>query len=121
MIALLLDVLATYRVTKLVVDDQLTAEWRDKLIEAAYVDAGKCEQAKGVMDDNPGAWADHVAQDPDPPKLAYLVTCPWCSGMYVSLAVVAARRIAPRAWSSLARALALSAAAGLIAENLQQS
>lgn len=121
---LVVDALAAYRLTKLVVDDQLTAEVRDAIIEAAYVAAGRRE---GVLADHegartPGFWADEIVpNDPDPPKLAFLVTCPWCAGMWVALGTVAAGRIAPKLWRPLADALATSAAAGLIAENLQHS
>lgn len=117
MIGHLLDALATYRLTKLVVDDQLTAEWRDAVIEAAYNAAGR--GTEGPSEVAPGAWVDFVAEDADPPKLAFLVTCPWCAGMWVALGVVVVDRVAPRPWRSLRRALAMSAAAGLIAENLQ--
>lgn len=48
--------------------------------------------------------------------LADFVTCPWCVSMWFALGTVAARTVAPRAWGGLARALAFSAAAGLIAE-----
>lgn len=126
--ALVIDALASYRATKLVVNDQLTAELRDAVVEAAYVSAGRAYYAstqadwsEGVDLARPGGWAELVANDPDPPKLAYLVTCPWCSGAYVAAAVVVARRLVPRLWSPVAEALALSAAAGLIAENLQHS
>lgn len=121
MIELLLDALASYRLTKLVVDDQLTAEARDAVIRWAYdrAPAKPNVPAPAVDVTAPGSWADVVAEDDDPPKLAFLVTCPWCAGMWVSLGAVAASSLAPRAWRPLRRALAMSAAAGLIAENLQ--
>lgn len=117
MIELLLDSLAAYRLTKLVVDDQLTAEWRDAIIGAAYTAVGR--GTEGPSEVTPGAWVDFVVEDDDPPKLAFLVTCPWCAGMWVSLGVVVLDAVAPRPWRHLRRALAMSAAAGLIAENLQ--
>lgn len=121
MIDLLLDALAAYRITKLVVDDQLTAEARDAVIRWAYDHAPPRPNVPAPAIDvtAPGSMADVVAEDDDPPKLAFLVTCPWCAGMWVALGVVVADRIAPRPWRSLRRALAMSAAAGLIAENLQ--
>ncbi len=123
MIELLLDALAAYRVTKLVVDDQLTAEPRDAVIRWAYRNSppkGWDPPLEEVGDQlDPGGWVDVVAEDDDPPKLAFLVTCPWCAGMWVSLGVVALDAVAPRPWRHLRRALAMSAAAGLIAENLQ--
>lgn len=120
---LVLDALATYRLTKLVVDDQLTAEPRDAVVQAAYAAAGRREHMlagyEGGGDPNgyPGFWAEEVVpNDMDPPKLAILVTCPWCAGMWISLGVVAARRIAPRLWAPLAKALSFSTVSGFLAE-----
>lgn len=117
MIDLAVDALATFRITRLAVEDQLTAELRDALVEAAYAAAGRHGWALRNLEvgDEPGAWADAVARDPDPPKLAFLISCPWCAGMYVAAGVAVARRLAPRPWGALARVLALSAAAGIIA------
>ena len=62
------------------------------------------------------SWTSVVAHHgDDAPKLATLVTCPWCASFYVAIAVVVARRIAPRAWTPIARALAGSHLAGLAA------
>jgi hypothetical protein len=47
----------------------------------------------------------------DPPKLATLVTCRWCAGMWIAAGVT----LAPRAWDPVARGLALSAGAVLLA------
>lgn len=116
---LLLDALATFRLVRLVTSDTITAEARDAVIRRAYARAGR---ATKPFDGRPGAWADDVVpNDPDPPKLATLVTCPWCAGFWVALAVTAARRWAPRSWALAAEALALSAAAGLVSERLQRS
>ena len=51
----------------------------------------------------------------DPPKLARLITCRWCAGVWIAGAVVAARTIAPRGWDPVAKGLALSAGAALLA------
>lgn len=118
MIELLVDALATFRVTRLAVEDVLTADLRDAVIETIYVKAGKSEWARDRFltgEHAAGEWAEVVAHDPDPPKLATLATCPWCAGMYVSAGVAVLRRVAPRVWAPLARVLALSAAAGIIA------
>ncbi len=127
MTPLLLDALATYRLTKLVTDDQITAGLRDKVIEWAYerescgreTVAAVAEQA-GIDVLTPGAWAEVVANDPDPPKLAYLVTCPYCASVWLAAGVVLARRVAPRAWRPLAEVLALSALAGLTSEVVEK-
>jgi hypothetical protein len=41
-----------------------------------------------------------------------LAVCPWCMSVWVAAGVVAARTVAPRAWSPLARVLAASAVTG---------
>lgn len=61
------------------------------------------------------AGTEVVAVMPEPHPLGELVTCPWCCSMWIGLGVIAARRLAPRAWDPLARALVGSAAAGLLA------
>ena len=108
-VELLVDTLATYRLTKLVVDDVITETPRDAVIVLAYA-----AQGRQVPDDGCETLAEAVHADADPPKVAVLLTCPWCAGMWVALGVVVARRLAPRLWSPLARALGMSAAAGLL-------
>lgn len=123
-LVLLADTLAAYRLTRLVVVDQLTAEPRDYLVRAAYEAAGRRSEMEHqhpelVTSQVPSVWADvAVPNDADPPKLAILTTCPWCAGMWVALGVVAARNIAPRLWGPLAKALAISACSGLVAAHL---
>lgn len=51
---------------------------------------------------------------PEKGGVGYLITCPWCSSMYIGFGAVAARRFAPRVWGPVASALAASAAAGLL-------
>lgn len=118
MIRFALDALAAYRLTKLVTSDVLTSEVRDGVVLAAYSRAGRVLAIDSVQR-YPGQCADAVANDADPPKLAVLVTCPWCASFWLGLAVVALRRLFPRLWGPLAEALAFSAVAGLVAENLQ--
>lgn len=119
-----MDAGAAYRLTRLVVADQLTAEARDAVVRAAYEAAGaraRQEQLHPEVHTHPGAWAEQVVpNDPDPPKLAILVTCPWCAGMWVALGVVLARNVAPRWWGPLARALATSSLTGLVAAHLDE-
>lgn len=112
MIPLLLDSLAAYRLTRLATADKLTAPMRDVLIHRAYSAVGRDLDDTGapVVD-----WTEYALADEDAPKLAVLVTCRWCAGMWIALAVVAARRLFPRAWSPLAEGLAFSAGAALLA------
>lgn len=79
---LVVDALATYRITRLVVEDTITQPLRD-LVES-------------------GTWLDR------------LIECPWCVGVWVGMGVAAARAIAPRQWTPVARGLACAAAAALI-------
>lgn len=82
-----IDALAVLRITRLIIDDEITADWR-------------------------GRWFDE--HDPSETKLGYLVTCPWCTGFWVSVAVVAVRRAAPKIWDPAAHVFALSAVAGVL-------
>lgn len=132
--------LAAHRVTRLIVADKLTEPARHRAILAAYRSLGlewrgvelaerhdlkpTTPAAAGARADGT-AWADLpleaipwvqvVAKDPHAPKLAYLLTCPWCVGMYVAGAVVVLDRRPPRWWPAIRRALAVSAAAGILA------
>lgn len=47
-------------------------------------------------------------------RAAELVHCPWCLGTWCAAGAVAARAVAPRTWTVVARVLAGSAAAGLL-------
>lgn len=48
--------------------------------------------------------------------LAEMYECPWCLGFWVSVAVVAARRLVPHLWGPIACALATSVVVGLMSE-----
>lgn len=112
---LFIDAAATYRLTRLVVADKITEPLRDRAIATAYESAGRWD---ALTDPRPGDWSTFAAhEDRNPPKRAVLLTCPWCAGMWVAAAVVAVRRVAPRWWDPLARALTLSALTGLAASN----
>ncbi len=90
----LIDVLAAFRLTRLVTEDAITEGLRERVMAEAYRKPG------GV-----GA------------KVHKLVECPWCAGFWISAGVVAARTLAPKAWQPVAVVLATSGAVGLIAEN----
>lgn len=112
---LAVDGLAVYRVTRLVTADTITEPVRWRIIEAAYEAAGRAATWRDATINHGGTWDDVAHEDPNPPKLAVLVTCRWCTGYWVALLAVAARRFAPRAWEPIARASALSAVAALLA------
>lgn len=113
---LLLDSIAAYRLTKLITDDVITQPLRDVLIELAYEWDDRGKWARDVFSpQNEGDWQDVVEADEQPPKLATLITCRWCAGMWVGMFIVLARRVAPKAWTPLRDVLVLSAAAALLA------
>ena len=88
MIDLVTDALATHRLTRLIVQDSVFDRPREhtkKALHAAGYD-----------------------------KALELLRCPFCVSIYCAFGVVIARRVAPRAWSPVARALALSSVAGTL-------
>lgn len=89
---LVVDTLASYRLTKLVKDDFITAPLREAVEEHAG--------------------------PPDRSKLAYLVHCPWCLSIYFGLGLSVARRWAPRSTDLVARGLAISALTGLVSQQM---
>jgi hypothetical protein len=93
-VALAVDALAVYRLTRLATVDTFpaVASARDRITR----------------------WA----QENDRPAIEELIHCPWCIGFWIATGVVLARAGLPRSWSPAARALALSAAAGVIAHHL---
>ncbi len=91
MITLLKDCLATYRVTRLVVDDVITAGVREKIFEK---------------------------YPPHDRSWSYALTCMWCASIWVGLGVVAARKAAPTVWDPVASALGASAVTGLMSERV---
>lgn len=88
---LTIDALATFRITRLLVLDDITEPIR-KPVQNWLLDR-------------------HMR------KLYELTSCGWCLGFWVSCGVVTARATAPRLWHPLALALAYSAVTGIIAES----
>lgn len=87
----LIDALAVYRLTRLVVEDKVTERARQRVDDVARVEG----------------WSG----------LRYWLGCYWCASVPIAFGVVAARRVAPRAWDPVARALACSAVAGVVSEH----
>jgi hypothetical protein len=83
---LLVDALATYRLTRLVVKDTVTERFR--------------------------RWFAHRYEGP----LVYLSTCPWCMSIWIAAAVVALTWGVPLAWSYVAAGLAFSTVAGYLSD-----
>lgn len=88
-----LDALASYRLTRLLVSDGIVDRPRDALMERL--------------------------RRRERHKLMELIECPWCTGFWVAIGVVAARRLVPRAWDPVAHVLAYSAAAGFVATRVR--
>jgi hypothetical protein len=104
---LLVDALATYRLTRLATADVISEPVRKAVL-------------RRVGAEPPPGSEDPTAQEvveslKDPPRLATLVTCRWCAGIWIAAGVAGARHAFPRAWAPAARGLALSAAAVLLA------
>ena len=104
---LVVDALATYRLTRLATADVISEPARMAVLRRAGA-----TPAPGQEDLTAQEVVEALA---DPPKLATLVTCRWCAGMWIAAGVATARRLAPNAWEPVGRALALSAAAVLLA------
>lgn len=135
--------LATHRLTRLLVTDEITRPARDRVIGHVYRSLGleargpelaarhrlqpTTAAATAVLPDEPTAadwweqptdaipWSKVVGKDPHPPRLAYLATCPWCAGVYVAAAVTILERRGPRWWPPVRSALAIAGAAGILA------
>lgn len=87
-----LQALATYRLMKLVKDDYITEPLRETITDRFG--------------------------EPDDSKVAYLVTCPWCLGLYAGALVAGANTMFPssRLVQAVTAALAYSAITGIMAE-----
>jgi hypothetical protein len=85
-ISLITDVLATYRLTKLIMDDKITEDFRSLIFEKFPRDS----------------------------KLAYLITCPWCVSVWAGLTIFALRRISPETADLVSGLLAASAVTGVV-------
>lgn len=108
---LVVDGLATYRLTRLATADVLSEPLRRSVVDRLAVGADVDPAVVAAADT-----AQTLVEDLDePPRLATLLTCRWCAGVWIAAGVVAARTFAPRAWSPVAQALALSAGATLLA------
>jgi Protein of unknown function (DUF1360) len=83
-ISLIIDIIATYRLTKLVMEDEIT----EGLREFVYT---------------------HFPKG----KLAYLISCPWCISIWAAIVIFAIRRFYPQYADTLSSVLAASAVTGV--------
>jgi hypothetical protein len=84
--------LATYRISRLVVEDEISAPIRNAI------------------------WKKYP---PEKSKIGYLLTCYWCSSIYAASALEISRIIAPKTTRVVETALAASAVAGIVAARLE--
>lgn len=89
---LVVDALATLRLTRLVVSDTVAEPIRHRVLSWAETPRD-------------GAMAH--------PRVAELLGCSWCTSIWTAAAVVFARRAMPRAWAPVAELLACSAVAAM--------
>ena len=92
----LIAALATYRLTKLVLDDEIVAELRD----AAY--QGLAKLPDGLLKN----------------KLVYLLGCPWCISIWAAASLYILSRTSPTLYDFYANVLGLSAVTGLVYERI---
>jgi len=83
---LLVDTAAVYRLTKLVIEDEILADIREKV------------------------WEKYP---PETTKIGYLTTCPWCVSIWMAGLVFALRKLNPELATYISSALAASAATGI--------
>lgn len=84
-VALATDIVATYRLTKLVMEDKITEDFRDYIYERFPRDS----------------------------KISYLIGCPWCISIWSAVVIFAIRRIDPQVADIVSGILTASALTGL--------
>ena len=83
--------LATHRGTRLVIEDEITADLREKAFEQV----------------------DKIPNENLRNKLSYLLTCPWCVSFHVAAALLLLKQISPDAYKYLTLSLAASSVTGI--------
>jgi Protein of unknown function (DUF1360) len=107
---LAVDALAVYRLAVLLSEDKITAWIRDGLRDNGYQAVIRIQAGEAELKPQPGI-TGAVAR-----WLYELVVCPWCIGLWIAAPVVALTSLAPATWQYPAFGLALSGAAGFLAE-----
>lgn len=80
------DILATYRLTKLIMEDRITEDFRN-LIYSKF---------------------------PKDSMLSYLIGCPWCISIWAGLTIFTLRRVSPETADIVSGLLAASAVTGVV-------
>lgn len=85
LVNLAVDIAATYRLTKLVLDDKLTEDLRNKIYEKFPRDS----------------------------KVSYFIGCPWCVSIWAGAVIFTLRKVNPHGADIVSGLLAASAATGV--------
>lgn len=85
LVTLAVDIAATYRLTKLVLDDKITEDLRAKIYEKFPRDS----------------------------KIAYFIGCPWCVSIWAGAVIFTLRKVNPEGADIVSGLLAASAATGV--------
>lgn len=84
MLTLVRDMLAAARLLRLLRDDSIFQSTRETLISMSYA-------ARGDKKPEQYTWQEWALLDRKPPKLAQLMECPWCLGVWCAFAVIVLR------------------------------
>jgi len=84
-VALATDIIATYRLTKLVMEDKITEDFRNYVYEKFPRDS----------------------------KISYFIGCPWCVSIWAGAVIFALRRIDPQVADMVSGILTASALTGV--------
>jgi len=84
-VALATDIIATYRLTKLVMEDKITEDFRNYVYEKFPRDS----------------------------KISYFIGCPWCVSIWAGVVIFALRRIDPQVADVVSGILTASALTGV--------
>lgn len=85
LLSLLLDIAATYRLTKLVMEDKITEDLRTAIYERFPRDS----------------------------KISYFIGCPWCVSIWAALVIFTLRKVNPDGADIVSGILAASAVTGI--------
>lgn len=100
---LVVDILATVRLTRLILDDEITAAPRDAAVQA-LIDLGERRpDVRSITD-----------------KLEYLLSCPWCTSIYAGALVFGLRRVSPKTADLVNGTLAASVVTGAVYRHLTE-
>ena len=101
---LVLDALACYRLTRLVVQDTITEPWR------RWIVGNKRSGARALS-------GEHIVMVARP-RVAEFITCPWCVSFWIAIGVVMLQTLTPTVCLYVTAILAFSAVAGILSERV---